>query len=172
MPRSLKLLPLLAAALLFVGCDSASTAGSSSTGSASTSNPDTQTSSVSPVSNEGITPVLQPGNTSGDPEVVCKSLQANYWAWKVESPRRGTFTINNFTFTVDSSGRYLTWQAIGTDRMRAVFVKGGRDTFLYSYDGSLGADGGLRSPDNGGGNIPGISNFIYCFTTDSSGHGD
>jgi hypothetical protein len=108
------------------------------------------------------------GNVSGEGNSVCRDIDVNPTgaAWsgvKVDPPQ--SRTINGYVFTLSSDGRFLSFTQVspGFD-VEAVLVKGGPDAFVFDFPGATTSGGPLRSPLNGGGNIPQISHYTVCFT--------
>ena len=107
------------------------------------------------------------GNISGNGTAVCNNVAVNtsgktWLGQKVDGADNAT--IAGYNFTISGDGRFVTYQPVSGGAQSytivAVVVKGGPNTFLYA---SPAAGTAMRSPDNGGGNIPGISHYSVCY---------
>ena len=110
------------------------------------------------------------GNISGDGAAVCSAVRPSgatgtWLGRKVDGatgiPLPG---VAGYTFTVTADGRFVSFSPIAGASLGtivAVVVKGGPDTYVYYLPD---ANTRLRAPDNGGGNIPGISHYTVCYT--------
>ena len=122
------------------------------------------------VSHAGITPRLIEGNISGDGDAVCSNPtvvgDGNVLSGiRVDPPTRGWASYGDFDVRIDAAtGMYLRWVNNGTAAVRHVVVKGGPNTTVYDYDGTLTTDGHLASPPTRAGTCPEISNFTICYT--------
>lgn len=84
-----------------------------------------------------------------------------------------------FTITITNK-KYITWSYDPAQNENkcltnvAFIVKGGPNANVYYYDdfseitysGNVVGDSGLRSPNNGGSNVPDLSNLTICFSTE------
>jgi hypothetical protein len=118
-----------------------------------------------PISNQGITPLIIAGkNPGGNRECSEAGLYSNSASYpSVDGPMSGT--AGPFSWSTD--GTYLTWSATpGSYTGLAVIVKGSNEANVYYYaNGTLGGDSGLASPPSGGGTAPaGLSNLKFCWT--------
>ncbi len=110
-------------------------------------------------------PVLISGNVSGSAATVCGTVNAMSLGTKVDGPY--SQQIGGYAFTVSGADRqYLSFAAIGgapSTSVLTVFVKGGPDTYRYTFPAGTTTASGLRAPLNGGGNVPTISHYVVCY---------
>jgi hypothetical protein len=117
----------------------------------------------------GVAPRLIEGNIGGGAEGVCSDERVvgagnSYSGVKVEAPAPGTYTVGDFMYRLDPTGRGMGFRNIGDSDVRHVVVKGGPDIHVYDYDGTVTQDGRLIPPKNPGGDCPEISWFTICYT--------
>jgi hypothetical protein len=118
---------------------------------------------VAPTGTGATTIKLVDGNIPGNGGAVCSSLEVGRGptGWKVDGAS-GT-TRDGLMFTV-IDGKYLQFSRVsGTNVVTAVVVKGGEDTYVYYYGAGATSGAGLRAPLNGGGNVPVISHYTFCY---------
>ena len=122
--------------------------------------------------------VAMPASAQEGPEEIegnptCGELAPEGVEWiefKVEPVEDGTYTEGplTVTITVDDTedGPTVDWTSnIGVD---GVFVKGGPNGNLYTYDESLG-DEGLHAPVNpANGDYYGLSHISFCYDEDDT----
>lgn len=161
--RTLALVALVGGFAGLTGCDSVG-------GETIPFTPDTGTANTSVTTQAGVTPRLVSGNLAGDANTVCKlevvaGAGNGWWGRKVDPPRAGTHRIDGFDITIRADLKTLSFATMSPDvvRMRHIVVKGGPDTFVYDYDGSVLEDAGLVAPPNRGGNVPQISHYTICY---------
>jgi len=130
-----------------------------------------------PISFEGITPTMHPGNfvTSviGDESQVCYDMSALGYIGEVTGDMVGikvdpptAFSNSYLDVILSSDMRYLAWD---TDMatMLAVIVKGGPNYHLYDYTSQIeDSDSWLASPLNTANRIPQISHYNICYKKD------
>jgi hypothetical protein len=124
------------------------------------------------VSSNSVTPTFVAGNIPGAGSQVCMDQRVNptgaeWLGFKIDPPVTGT-TLGILHTISGSEGQYLAWSAPANVHVKAVLVKGGDDNNLYSYNPpALSGDAGLASPLNNGGQLPGISHFVICYTLET-----
>lgn len=118
----------------------------------------------------GVEPRLVEGNISGEAAAVCSNPLVvgdgnAYEGIKVEPPIRGATTYGDITVQIDThTGMLLGFIAGADTEIRHVVMKGGPDTHIYDYDGSISEDYHLHAPPNGAGRCPELSYFTICYT--------
>jgi hypothetical protein len=126
------------------------------------------------VSDRGIVPDRYEGNfVSADDVQICYDACAlnascpdiatgDFRGFKVDPPV--DHSQDGLSFTLDASGRYLSWTADAGTTVHAVVVKGGSAFNLYDYFlNSFDSDGGLTSPPLRNGKFPEISHYNVCY---------
>jgi len=110
-------------------------------------------------------------NVSGGGDEVCNDSKVNgtteTWSGvKVDPAEGGTF--DGFETELTRSGRYLDWEDVGFDIMRAVVVKAGSSTQVYYYNGNVPPESPVESDDDlhGPDEKKDISHYTLCHVTD------
>jgi hypothetical protein len=115
-----------------------------------------------------VTPTIVEGNVSGTGDQVCNNTLVNptgkkWFGIKVDPAAAGTYA--GFTTSLSSDSKYLSWSALQGFVMRAVVVKAGSNTNLYSYGNAAPAnDSGLQAPLTRTGNTPVLGYYALCYT--------
>jgi hypothetical protein len=117
-----------------------------------------------PVLATHVTPTFVAGNHT------CAQLDSEFGhEFKIQPVESGTFDDPNsdfsVTLTVNDTAAGPTVDFVSNLAVDAVFVKGGDDGNLYSYDPAETADTGLHAPLNPNGKWAGLSHLSFCFTT-------
>jgi hypothetical protein len=113
-----------------------------------------------PANASHVQPVLKLGN-----QTCSQLLGPGYTELKVEPVVDGTFSDGTLTVTIDvkdtTAGQVFDFTSnIGVS---AVFVKGGPNGNLYSYDPSTTSDTGLHAPAGSSGKWSGLSHISFCY---------
>jgi hypothetical protein len=154
---------LLSAALLVVAACSDQPTGLEPTPAPHPSFDRNEVEQVAPTGTGATTITLVERNISGNGAAVCSSGEVGRGptGWKVDGAS-GT-TRDGLKFTV-TDGKYLAFSRVSGDNVvTAVVVKGGEFTYVYDYGAGATSGAGLRAPLNGGGNVPTISHYTFCY---------
>ena len=121
-----------------------------------------------PVLATHVTPTFVEGNNT------CSQLDADFGhEFKIQPVVSGTFDDPNSDFsvelTVNDTAEGPTVDFESNLAVDAVFVKGGDDGNLYSYDPAETSDTGLHAPLNPSGKWAGLSHLSFCFTDTPEG---
>ena len=116
-----------------------------------------------PVLATHVTPTFVEGNHT------CAQLDSEFGhEFKIEPVASGIYDDPNSDFSVEitvndtAAGPTVDFESnLAVD---AVFVKGGDDGNLYSYDPAATSDTGLHAPVNPNGKWAGLSHLSFCFT--------
>lgn len=130
----------------------------------------TSTANSTPVSDQGVTPVILSGpdlNRGGNRS--CEDLKhaglitgdyleakSDYDDGAFQSPFPANINVQV------SGGTFVAWDS--THIIKAVIVKGSDDANIYAYNPALPSDSGLASPTNASGGPAGLSNLTFCYT--------
>jgi hypothetical protein len=103
-----------------------------------------------------VTPTVVAGNPT------CSDLVSGTTELKVEPVTSGEHTDGTLTVTLDVNAPFFDWTSnIG---INAVFVKGGPNGNLYTYDPAATSDTDLHAPINPMNNEPfGLSHVSFCY---------
>ena len=118
---------------------------------------------VAPTGTGAIAITLVDKNIPGNGNAVCSSFEVGGGpiGWKVDGA--SSTTRDGLKFTV-TGGKYIEFSRVsGSNVVTAVVVKGGEFTYVYDYGNGATSGAGLRAPLNGGGNIPDISHYTFCY---------
>ena len=116
----------------------------------------------------GIMGRIIEGNIPGDAAAVCSNPivvgDGNvYEGIKIDPPVRGVTAYADVTIT--ATKMFLSWAAEDGIQVRHVVIKGGPDTHVYDYDGSLSSDARLHPPPHRqNNNCPDLSWYTICYT--------